>query len=267
MNSSLSALDDGALGWESFDEATGPTVARVGQLLKRVGRLRRIGRLGQDLNTFDLMRLVRDERALVRELAEELDKLEGILSRVQMVAGSDDEKNWAREFEESLRDLRVEFSGSYPTYLVFPLEIRVDLAQDTATINDRITHTLRPKSLAKAVQAERERLFSARFKERQFMRAMAEVYDLLTKADGGLAVGVELRRAYEMLSLREGTSSYPLRQFAFDLYRLRYHSDMVYQGRRFVLNPSKSARRAIQVPRPNGGIENLGSYELVVENR
>ncbi|MGC8486639.1 MAG: hypothetical protein ACP5QO_00250 [Clostridia bacterium] len=261
-------IQDGAVvSWDSFDEASAQVVARAVQLVKRVARVGRLPKLAQELNTFDASRLVRDGKGVVDELASVLEQLDGILSRTMLAPNEAEETEWARAFEAELRGLEVEFGGEYPRYEVFPFEIEINLVDDAAMVNKRTTHVLRPKVLAKLIQGERDRLFGARFNAQAFMRGMAEAYDLLIRAEGGMAVGVPLRRAYDVLILRDGSAAYPLRQFAFDLYRLRYQSDMRYRGRRFVLNPSRNPRGAVPVPRPTGGVDNLGSYELVEESR
>lgn len=261
-------IPDGAIvSWDAFDEAAGQVVARTVQLVRRVARVSRLPKLAQELNIFEASRLVRDGKAVIDELGSELDHLDGILSCTTLAPTEASELDWARAFEDELGAIEVEFGGEYPRYEVFPFEIEINLAEDTAIVNKRTTHVLRPKILAKLIQVERDRLFGARFNAQAFMRGMAEAHDLLTQAEGRMAVGVPLRRAYDVLILREGSAAYPLRQFAFDLYRLRYQSDMRYRGRQFVLNPSRNPRGAVQVPRPAGGVDNLGSYELVEESR
>jgi hypothetical protein len=251
-------------GIEAFDAASDPLVNHVTRLTKRVARLNRLARLTQDLNLFDASRLLRDVQGALGDLSSDVAALAGVMERTVVAPTAADETAWAEAFEQALKDLKVplEPGTAYPSYKVFPFEIKVDLAAETVWLNNRVTHVLRPRSLAKLVQNERERLYGERFNAGQFMKALATVYDLL-KGDDGKTFSVPLRRAHEILSLRSGSAGYSLRQFAFDLYRLRYQSDMVYEGRQFVLNPSRSPRGAVQVPHPNGGMENLGSYEMI----
>lgn len=254
---------DAVISWNEFDDATHANLQRISQLVKRVARVGRLAKLGQELNTFEASRVLKDGLVVVGELAAELGVVEEVVSRVVLAPSETAELEWAFQFERSLQDLEVEFGGRYPAYEVFPFEVRIDLSSASALINNRTVRVMRPNFLAKLIKGERDRLFSARFNGQVFMRGMEQAYELLTKAQGGLPVGVALRRAYEVLTLREGTAQYPLRLFAFDLYRLRYQTDMVYHGRKFILNPSRSPRGAIAVPKPGGGVDNLGSYELV----
>jgi hypothetical protein len=251
-------------GLDGFEKEAGALVKRIDRTMRRVGRLSRIPRLAQDANLFDLPRLIRDTWDALESLQQDVDALRRLAESTVVAPDATYESAWATAFEVALRDLGVpvEADSRYPVYHVFPFEVRVDLNGMTVLVNNRVTHVLRPDALARLVMRERERVYGARFPAAQFMRALAGAYDLL-RAQGGNTGAVRLRDAYKLLSLREGPSGYPLRQFAFDLYRLRYETDMIYDGRKFVLNPSRSARGAVPVPRPNGAMENLGSYELV----
>lgn len=142
----------------------------------------------------------------------------------------------------------------------------IDLADKSAQVNGRTTRVMRPAALAKLVREERDRLFSASFKAPQFMKALAAVYQLKA-GTGNWGTPVLLRDAYDILSLRTGAGGYSLRQFAFDLYRLRYQSEMTDRGLRFRVNAFRNTAKSasIPVPRPTGGVDNLGSYEITPE--
>lgn len=245
-----------------FDEETGPLVSRVSRLTKRVGRLMRMPKLTQDLNVVDASRLLRDTQQAVSDLQDDLRALSDSLAATALGVNSGDEEAWAQEFEQALADIHVPFQANYPIYQVFPFEIRVDLTNATATVNNRLTHVMRPESLARIIQRERDRLYAAKFNDRQFMKGLVRVWDLV-KGGETRAGGVPLRQAHEILSLRTGPSGYSLQQFAFDLYRLRYQSTMTYEGKRFRLNAARNSRGAVQVPHPNGSFDNLGSFEVV----
>lgn len=247
-------------GMDAFDRESGSTVAQASRLLKRIDRLKRIPRLTEELNLFDAARVIKDGRQAWEELGSVLQRLEDTVERTQLASDNADEVAWAQAFEAALRERGVPFQAEFPLYRVFPFEVRVDLADQSAWVKNRLTHVVRPALLARLVERERAKLYAERFNHRQFMKALATVYPLL-QGSGGF--GVALKDAYKLLSARTGPSGYTVEQFAFDLYRLRYQSDMVYEGKRFVFNPSRSARGAIPVPHPNGGVENLGSFEIM----
>lgn len=259
------ALERGLLESDAmtvFDAEAGPLVLRVSRLTKRVSRLSRLSKLTQDLNVADASRLLREAQQAVSDLHDDLEALSNVLQQTALGNTPGDEETWARKFEQALADIKVPFQANYPIYQVFPFEVRVDLRDASATVNNRLTHVIRPDSLAKVIQRERDRLYAAKFNDQQFMKSLATVWDLV-KGSGASAGGVPLRKAHEILSLRTGPSGYSLQQFAFDLYRLRYQSTMTYHGKRFRLNAARSQRGAVQVPHPNGSFDNLGSFELV----
>ena len=254
-------------GVAEFDEAAEPHLARATRLAKRVARLSRLNQLSQDVNLFEAVRLLNDSRQALQELTETVDVLTGIVAATELASDDWAVTTWAEAFLVELRTLEVpvEETSAFPDYHVFPFDVHVDLQAGAALINNRTTHVMRPRALAKLVQQERDRLFNARFNDQQFMKALAVVYDLMTKDKQEFAV--DLRRVHEVLSARSGTASYPLRLFAFDLYRLRYQSNMMYRGRKFVLHETRNgtAKGAVQVPKPGGGFDNLGSFEMAAE--
>lgn len=250
-------------GIEAFDEAATSRIAAIGRLAKRVGRLSRLTGQAKDLNLFDAARLLKDSSQALAELTFEVDALAEVIANTRLAPTAEWEARWNEEFEQALADLNIRPEGRYPSYQIFPFSVHVDLPNDAATVHERLTHVVRPRELAKLVQKERDKLFGARFNERQFMKALATVYDLLQSQETRSDFGVSLKKTYDLLSLRTGSAGYSLRLFAFDLYRLRYNTDMTYEGRRFVLNPSRSARGSIPVPNPSGVVENLGSFEMV----
>jgi len=250
-------------GMAAFDEKALPVAQRIGVLVKRAARLSRLTRLTQNLNVFDARGVVRDAKAVLQELAAEVANLELVLKTTDLAPDSKQEEIWSQQFEQALKALNIEARGPYPTYLVFPFEVKVDLKNQAAIVNNRTVRVLRPVDLAKLVQDQRDRLYRAPFNDRRFAGALILIYDVLQQHEGDLTRSISLQRAYELLSLRTGPAGYTKLEFAFDLYRLRHTSEGAVGNRRIVLNPTRRATHTFAVPDPQGHVENLGSYEVV----
>lgn len=252
-----------ALGADAFDDAAKPLAASIAALTKRAGRLGRMPRLIEELDLFSARKLTDDMVEVLDQLSEAVDRLGDAVRQSRLDATDGDTARWAQQFEQALRAAEVPFSGRYPQYDVFPFYVKVDLAAGTTWINSRTGHVMRPAALAKRVRAEWEKVHKSAFNDQQFLKALFQVYDLLPK---DLTRRASLRRAHEIMTVRTGAAAYPLRQFAFDLYRVRL-TDMTAEGRRLVLNPSHTRAGAVPVPDGQGGVDNLGAFEVVPVDR
>ena len=254
----VEATQPGVIGPEEFDLQAKPMAARIATLTKRVGRLGRLPRHVDEWDVFSATKVADEVAAVVDELSQEVGRFGDVVRSTRIAATDADEARWASEFEQALSLAEVPFAGRYPQYDVFPFYVKVDLKGGAAVINNRTGHVLRPAALAKLVRAEWEKVHRAAFNDQQFLKALYALYDVLPK---NLTRGVALRRAHELLTVRIGTAAYPLRQFAFDLYRLR-RTNMTADGRRLVLNPSRD-KKGVSVPDGHGGTDLLGTYEVV----
>ncbi len=248
-----------AIGPDDFDMLAKPLAARIATLTKRVGRLGRLPRHVEELDLFSARKLSDEVAEVIDELSHEVGNFGDISRRACLAASDVDETRWAAEFEQALSLADLPVAGRYPQYDVFPFYVKVDLAAGAVSINNRTSHVLRPAVLAKLVRAEWEKVHRAAFNDQQFLKALYALYDVLPK---DLMKGAPLRRAHELLTVRTGTAAYPLRQFAFDLYRVR-RTNMTLDGRRLVLN--KSHGKGVSVPDGHGGTDLLGTYEVVRE--
>ena len=248
-----------ALGADAFDDAAKPLAASIAALTKRVGRLGRMPRLVEELDLFSARKLTDDMVDVLDQLSEAVDRFGDAVRQTRLAGADGDEARWAQQFEQALLAADVPCSGRYPQYDVFPFYVKVDLAAGTTSINNRTGHVMRPTALAKRVRAEWEKVHKSAFNNQQFLKALFQLYDLLPK---DLTRRVPLRRAHEIMTVRTGAAAYPLRQFAFDLYRVR-RTDMTADGRRLVLNPSHARAGAVAVPDGQGGIDSLGTFEVV----
>ncbi len=252
------ATDSEALGPDDFDLQAKPMAARIAALTKRVGRLGRLPRHVDEWDVFNARKLAEDVSAVVDELSEEVNRFGAVVRATRLAPTDADETRWATEFEQALALAEVPFAGRYPQYDVFPFYVKVDLAGGAVSINNRTGHVLRPTPLAKLVRTEWEKVHRASFNDQQFLKALCALYDVLRK---DLTRGVPLRQVHELLTVRTGTAAYPLRQFAFDLYRVE-HTKPTVDGRRLVLNPSHD-KKGVSVPDGHGGTNLWGTYEVV----
>ena len=247
-----------AIGPDDFDLLAKPMAARVAALTKRVGRLGRLPRHVDEWDVFSARKLADEVADVVDELSQEVRSFGDVVRRTRLAATDADEARWATEFEQALALAEVPYAGRFPQYDVFPFYVKVDMASAAVSINNRTGHVLRPAALAKLVRAEWEKVHRAAFNDQQFLKALYTLYDVLPK---DLTRGAPLRRAHELLTVRIGTAAYPLRQFAFDLYRVR-NTNMTWDGRMLVLNPSHD-KKGVSVPDGHGGTDLLGTYEVV----
>ncbi|PSR33366.1 MAG: hypothetical protein C7B46_09925 [Sulfobacillus benefaciens] len=151
-------------------------------------------------------------------------------------------------------------------FRVFPIEIKVDFANDLVTVNKRTVRKLHPVAVASEVEKELNRLYRERFNPNQFMKALLRAYQALI-AESMIKAGpqrksgstVPLVQVFELLSLRLG---YSLNQFAFDIYRLRSHPDRSYGGYQFIFGSGRD-RGSVVITLPGGQKEVLGSLEVI----
>lgn len=217
-------------------------------------------------SVFDLPALRRHlaaARALIDTYTEQAAAWDESVSGFEL--GSVAEEEYARAFEEACLKADVRVEGRFPVYEVFPLEIRISLADEQALINNRVCRTMEPTALAAAIRKELDRLARSRFNEGQFMAALVRAYDLLvaeSRATRGRPVRqVRLKQIYKALTMLRGRPQYPERLFAYDIYRLRESSDLTYSGRRLVFGHVRVSSSAIAVP-SHAGMDYLGYLEL-----
>jgi hypothetical protein len=168
---------------------------------------------------------------------------------------------FAAEIARAASQLRLPLQGDFPEYEAFPLKIAVDLVAEQATIGRRKTTTLEPLALMREVQARHQALHRSNFNAKRFMRSLVEAYDLLKQAGKAKGMDVSLSAVYELLTLRGGTGDYTKEEFAFDIYRLRRESDMVYDShRRLSFLNGRSGN--FPVPNAKGGVDPLSMLSI-----
>ncbi len=168
--------------------------------------------------------------------------------------------SYAAELKRAAAQLRLPLQGDFPDYEVFPLKVSLDLQGEQAAIGRRRTTTLEPLALMREVQARHQALHRSSFNANRFMKALTSAHDLLHEAGRAKGMDVSLGAIYEVLTMRSGTGDYTKNEFAFDIYRLRRESNMVYNHKQLSFLNGRSGNFA--VPNSKGGSDPLGILRL-----
>ncbi len=203
----------------------------------------------------------------LRDLADRVTLAEQALSEYP-VPSEDPEflSTYAEAIEQHVARAGILLEGRFPQYVAFPIEITIDLGRELARVNNRQVNVLAPKALSDIVIREYRRIHAASFNGQRFMRALSIAYDLMSnmrKGSTATAGQKPLKKIHELLTMRTGPSAYNLRQFAFDIYKLRSTTDLTYGGRRLSFVNTRRASDVVAVPTSPGHYENLGYLEMV----
>ncbi|MDP2858114.1 MAG: hypothetical protein Q8P50_09080, partial [Bacillota bacterium] len=218
-----------------------------------------------------------DLRALRGGLADWSQGLRALADRVSLaeqalsgytVPSEDPEflSRYAEAIEQYVARAGILLEGRFPQYVAFPIDISIDLGRELARVNNRQVNVLDPKALSDIIISEYRKTHAAAFNGQRFMRALSTAYDLMSNMRKGsvTAAGQKpLKKIHELLTMRTGPSAYSLRQFAFDIYRLRSTTDLTYGGRRLSFVNTRRASDVVAVPTSPGHYENLGYLEMV----
>ncbi len=168
---------------------------------------------------------------------------------------------YAEAIEQAAQQMRLPLQGSFPDYEVFPLKLSLDLSAEQATVSRRRTSTLEPRALMAEVQARHQALHRSSFNQERFMKALTSAHALLREAGRAKNMDVPLLGIYGVLTMRSGTADYTKSEFAFDIYRLRRESNMVYDHHQLSFLNARSGN--LPVPNAKGGTDALGLLRLV----
>gem|GEM_PF-1802844 len=239
--------------------ATWKTLATV------MARFRRLSQQAEKATQRWDLRLLRQRVPEVAQAASEVEAAaraaEAALAGFSAADSTPAAAQYAEEIARAASQLRLPLQGAFPEYEAFPLKVTVDLVGEQATIGRRRTTTLEPLALMREVQARHQALHRSNFNAKRFMRALVEAYDLLKRAGKAKGMDVPLLAIYEMLTLRGGAGEYTRAEFAFDIYRLRRESDMMYDGRRR-LSFLNGRTGNFPVPNAKGGVDPLSALSI-----
>ena len=259
-------------GVSAFDGIIAPKLQVLSKTIAKLGKLKSVEKQAGQLNLMELQKTLQDIAQLSHDSRMQAAALQTMLGQFQIAGREDDEAEWNRIFVTECQNLGYQVDGEYPIFRVFPVDVKVDFAHDLVQINNRTVRVLHPKAVAALVNKEVVKLYKERFNINLFMRALVRTYDALLaerqmsgidKGNKNVARSVALRQIHSLMSVRTGITGYSLSQFAFDIYRLRTESNLVFDGRRLVFESTRNAGGAIVIPLPGGQKENIGSLEIV----
>jgi len=260
-------------GVDAFEQEIVPELAELVKSVERVGRAKAVAKQAEKLNRVELQKQLEDVVRASTEAGEKARSLLSMITPYKVVATAPDQERWTRVFVEACHGMGRQVEGQFPTFRVFPVEIKADLANDAVYLNNRMTRSLHPKAVASLVDIEITRLSKERFNAVQFARALVRASEVLlaerrvqAKSDNASSA-VLLKQVHALLAVRTGSSAggYSLNQFAFDLYRVRTQSGLVVDGNRLVFHTTRLGKDAIVIPLPGGQKEILGSLEVVAQ--
>ncbi|MCY0875362.1 MAG: hypothetical protein OWT28_03690 [Firmicutes bacterium] len=254
-----------------FKENIVPQIADVVKTVERVSRAKALAGQVDKLNRVEMLKQLDDAIRFMEEATVKARTLLQTVSHYSVMTTEADRDEWTRLFVESCHSLGRSVEGQFPTFRVFPIEIKADLANDSVTINNRLVRSLHPTAIAKLVDKEIIRLHRERFNATQFARALVRASEVLLaerrweEKDHKGSATVLLREIHTLLAVRTGggMSGYSLNQFIFDLYRLRTQTDLTIDGRRLVFQQTRLAKDTLVIPLPGGQKEILGALEVV----
>ena len=256
-------------GLSRFEGEVAPRLKDLAKLLERLGRLKAVGRQAELLHAGDIDKQLQDALSLCEQAREQALATRELFGLFRLAPDEAGQVEWEQVFLKECRELKLAVEGEFPAYRVFPIEIKVALGQGLVMVNKRTVRTLHPKAVALRTAREIERLNRERFNPSQFMFALVRAYDLLAAemvAKGSrkeAAKQQSLRRIYEVLAARTGAAGYSTSQFAFDIFRLRKGSDLVYGQRKLVFGPTRRpGEKGIEIPLPGGMRDTLASLEI-----
>ncbi len=256
--------------FETFDAEIVAPARRAAAAAAHAARLARtLYRAGEQADLHLLRARAGDAGARAREAADLVGQLQAAIAAFSFGGASDAglpaavgqgvDAGYGAAFERACAALAVPLEGAYPDYRIFPLTVRIRLAEERVVVGRRSWWVLRPEALARLCKRERDRLMGGAFAADRFGAALVRAYELLLpEAPAGIR-HVRLTRILEVLQLAGfGRNTYTRDEFAFDLYRLRNASmDVVTRGsdrRRLVLLDvrGRDGGTPIEVPTARG---------------
>lgn len=256
--------------WDQFTENIEPQIEELAKLAERMGGSKKLAKQAGLLNLTELRKQVEEllgENAHALSLGAEIAKS---LEAFQLGRYETDSVAWSAVFIRECQKGGHAVDGEFPSFRVFPLEVKVDFAHDLVLINNRTVRALDPKAAALQVLGQIDKLYRERFNANQFLKALVRAYHIVLHEwqaehpNQALIRALPLKQIYEVMTIRTGPGGYSLSQFAFDLYRVRLQT-LHYGGYHLVLGEGRRAADAVTIPVPGGTKTAFGSLELVPE--
>jgi hypothetical protein len=171
-----------------------------------------------------------------------------------------------QEFREACAAAEFPVEGQYPRYVVYPIQVSIDINSMGVRINRKLHRGLRISHVMETIRTERSRLLARPFNARSFLADIASTYDGIIELESAknqvhmAGHDVTLRHLYQKLvPMRQWRADYSERSFAFDLHRL-LRSGETHEpgGRRLHLAPARESRNNLTVLDTSGRELQLG---------
>ena len=242
-----------AADWREEDRALAEWVAGLRRVRTLIGQAH-TAQEHLDLRT--VRQRARDLRTALDEARAATEHTVGTLETFRFPHEGPALEAWVAEFLAELRNAGLPVEGEYPRYQIFPLEVRIDAANEQVFLGRRRIGALRPKSLAARIIREHGRLMNSSFNGARFLTLLLKAAEFAAPSLDAPSVDVPLGRIYQVLTLRSGTASYTQLEFAFDIYRLRRDSDLVVGDRIVSFHHGRHGTK-FAIPRTTGGVEEM----------
>jgi hypothetical protein len=154
-----------------------------------------------------------------------------------------------------LEEENIRVRGEYPSYEIFPFIVKISSKEGFALINKKKVRGLRIRYLINLIKKERERFLKSSFRADEFLKDVAQGYDIVIATKKAKQIGVTDGTATEevpvpimdvyraLTPMKRHKREYSTQLFGFDIYRLL--QEEAGNPEATVLNGDQSPRRCI----------------------
>lgn len=251
-------MEDG----DAHEHLLGAVQASLDRLCADLKRMRRLaGPVVQSAERWELRPLrqrLADLASALKEAQTSTERAQAELAGFTLPVQGPNVEVYARALEQAAREQHLDLTGGFPQYEVFPLTVKVDLQGEQIVIGRKRLATLDPRTLMGRIGRDVKRLLGSSFNTQRFMRDLVTCHGYIRASDPREGRGVPLSKIHELLQMGPGT--YNRQDFAFDIFRLRRESLLVYGKHRLVFGHGRGAPYAI--PSARGNTELFTTLEL-----
>jgi hypothetical protein len=180
--------------------------------------------------------------------------------------------DYVLSLEQELRAAGVQFSGSFPSYMLPPFKLNISLDTYEARLslgrkNER-TSDLNPQRLAKWVGVRYKKVLARKFNATAFMKDLIEAYRLANQLkyhDKKMVWGraVPITDLYDLLTVKAAArQDYPKQFFVFDLGLFKESAALELDRYRFELGFARNPTRAMTVVDSSGRESHISSLTI-----
>jgi len=215
-------------------------------------------------------------RPLIRQLAADWDMADkGLTELATEIRRVTDSPEYIANLERALLASGIQFSGSFPSYMMPPFKLSISLDNDEARLalgrkNER-TSDLNPDKLAKWVSIRYKKVLSRKFNAPAFMKDLIEAYrfaNLLQYHDKKMVWGraVPITEIYDLMTIKASSrQDYPKQFFVFDLGLFKEAATLELDRYRFELGFARNPSRAMTVVDSSGRESHISSLTIYLD--